>query len=291
MSTNSIVSYSTADLIRRAEEDIAAGKHLLALGLLAEAARREPMNQYIGALVANADKGIENVCASPSEPANDGSASERRALLTSLALRSEFGDGIGLLSPGSPDRGVEGRVRLLTTVAINLYERGSLDEAVQSLMKAHMLDPKSPHVEACERLLEPALETMRKGPTVARLVRKPTIEEAEASRGDLSAYLQKNGIMSDLAEVNAAPEIKLQHTAGEMRRIEALRARQDLERRKREIMQWRQASGPPGQHAGRRVQTAGKQISSDKQNPPALQQNTQQLSAFFSKLRQGKLFG
>ena len=287
-----MVSYVTADLIHRAEEDIAAGKHLLALGLLAEAARREPMNPYIGALVVKADKGIEIVCALPSEPANDGSASERRARLASLALRGEFGDGIGLLSPGSPDRGVEGRVRLLTTVAINLYERGSFDEAVQSLMKAHMLDPKSPHVEACERLLEPALETMRKGPAVARLVRKPTLEEAEASHGDLSAYLQKNGqIMPHLTEVNAAAEIKLQHTAGETRRLEALRARQDLERRKREIMQWRQASGPPGQHAGRRVQTAGRRISSDQQNPPAQQQNTPQLSAFFSKLKQGKLFG
>ena len=52
-----MVSYSTADLIRRAEEDIAAGKHLLALGLLAEAARREPTNLYIGALVMKADKG------------------------------------------------------------------------------------------------------------------------------------------------------------------------------------------------------------------------------------------
>jgi hypothetical protein len=56
-------------------------------------------------------------------------------------------------------------------------------------------------------------------------------------------------------------------------------------------MQWRQASGPPGQHAGRRVQTAGRRISSDQQNPPAQQQNTPQLSAFFSKLKQGKLFG
>jgi hypothetical protein len=287
-----MVSYSTADLIRRAEEDIAAGKHLLALGLLAEAARREPANLYIGALVMKADKGIEHVCAAPAEPENDGTASERRARLASLALRGEFGDGIGLLSPGSPDRGVEGRVRLLTMVAINLYERGSVEEAVQSLMKAHMLDPGSPHVEACERLLQPALETMRKGPAPAHPLRKASPEEDDPGRENLSAFLQRNvQTVAHDASARIAAEVRPYNVAGESRRLEALRARQDLERKKREILQWRQASGPPGQHAGKRVQRVGRQISPDTLTSSAQQQNTPQLSAFFSKLKQGKLFG
>ncbi len=287
-----MVSYTTADLIRRAEEDIAAGKHLLALGLLAEAARREPANPYIGVLVVKADKGIEHVCATPAEPENDGTASERRARLASLALRGEFGDGIGLLSPGSPERGVEGRVRLLTMVAINLYERGSFEEALQSLMKAHMLDPGSPHVEACERLLQPALEMMRKGPPPAHPVRKASPEEDDPGRENLSAFLQRNvPTAAHDASARIAAEVTPYNGAGESRRLEALRARQDLERKKREILQWRQASGPPGQHAGKRVQKVGKQISPDKPTSSAQQRNAPQLSAFFSKLKQGKLFG
>lgn len=281
-----MVSHSTADLIRRAEEDIAAGKYLLALGLLAEAARREPTNPYIGALVIQADTGIESVCPSLAEPESDGSASERRARLASLALRGEFGEGIGLLSQGTGDPGVEGRVRLLTMVATNLYERGSFEEAVQSLMKAHMLDPKSPDVEACERLLQPALETMRKHPSPAPPVRRPPVQGDDEGRDNLTAFLQKNALtVSHDAGARTAVEIMPHHTTGEARRLEALRARQDLERTKREIMLWRRASGPPGQHVGKRVRVAGKQI------PPEPQQNTPQLSAFFSKLRQGRLFG
>lgn len=287
-----MVAYSTPDLIRRAEEDIEAGKHLLALGLLAEAARREPANPYIGALVMKADKGIEHVCAAPAEPENDGTTSERRARLASLALRGEFGDGIGLLAPGSPDRGVEGRVRLLTMVAVNLYERGSFEEAVQSLMKAHMLDPGSPHVEACERLLQPALETMRKGPAPAHPVRKASPEEDDPGRDNLSAFLQRNvrTIARD-ASARIAAEVTPYGVAGDARRLEALRARQDLERRKREILRWREASGPPGRHSGARVRKVGKQISPDTLTSSAPQHNTPQLSAFFSKLKQGKLFG
>lgn len=265
---------------------------MLALGLLAEAARREPANLYIGALVMKADKGIEHVCAAPAEPESDGTALERRARLASLALRGEFGDGIGLLSPGSSDCGVEGRVRLLTMVAINLYERGSFEEAVQSLMKAHMLDPGSPHVEACERLLQPALETMRKGPAPAHPVRKASPEEDDPGRENLSAFLQRNvQTVAHDASARIAAGVTPYNVAGESRRLEALRARQDLERKKREILQWRQASGPPGQHAGKRVQKVGRQISPDKLTSSAQQQNTPQLSAFFSKLKQGKLFG
>ena len=287
-----MLTYSTADLIRRAQEDIAAGKHLLALGLLAEAARREPANPYIGALVMKADTEIEHICATPAGPENDGTASERKARLASLALRGEFGDGIGLLPPELPDRGVDGRVRLLTMVAINLYERGSIEEALQSLMKAHMLDPGSPHVEACERLLQPALETMRKGPAPVHPTRKPVPEENDPGRDNLSAFLQRTAQTSAHdASSRIAAEVAPYSRAAESRRLEALRARQDLERRKREILQWRQASGPPGQHAGKRVQKVGKQIAPDKHASSAQQQNTPQLSAFFSKLKQGKLFG
>lgn len=280
-----MISYTTADLIRRAEEDIAAGKHLLALGLLAEAARREPMNVYIGALVVKADRGIEQVCASPAQAVNDGSVSERRARLASLAIRGEFGDGIGFMIPGSTDPGVEGRVKLLTTVATNLYERGSLEEAVQSLMKAHMLDPKNPHVEACERLLRPALETMRKRPMPAPQARAAAPDETESDRWDISAYLQKKALPTSRPAPTVAADVAPYRAAGESRRLEALRARQDLERKKHEIMQWRRASGPPAQRPGTHTKDVGKQI------PPAPQQNTPHLSAFFSKLKQGKLFG
>jgi len=281
-----MIPYSTAELIRRAEEDIAAGKHLLALGLLAEAARREPMNAYIGALVVKADQGIERAYSSTAEPLNDGSASERRAQHAMQTLRGEFGEGIGLLSPESADPGLEGRVKLLTVVATNLYERGSVEEAIQSLMKAHLLDPTSPHVEACERLLRPALETMRKRPEAGPPLRKPVPEEEETGRGNLYAFLQKSAQpYSRSTAVRTVTDPDPHHTAGESRRLEALRARQDLERKKREIIQWRQASGPPGQNTGKRVQGNGKQV------PFAQPQNSPQLSAFFSKLKQGKLFG
>lgn len=296
VSTDSMVIYSTADLIRRAEEDIAAGKHLLALGLLAEAARREPTNPYIGVLVVKADKGVEGMCALP---VDSGSVSERRAQLATLAMRNEFGDGIGLLSQEFSDPAGDGRVKLLTMVATNLYERGALDEAVQSLMKAHMLDPENPHVERCERLLQPALETMRKRQLAPLPVRKPMPQEVDTGRGDLSAYLQKRALPVSRPLVPTAAGSSPQHTVGDSRRLEALRARQDLERRKREIMQWRQASGPPGQNNGKRSQEPGKHVydvgrraqEAGKRIVQPQPQNTPQLSAFFSKLKQGKLFG
>ena len=140
---------------------------------------------------------------------------------------------------------------------------------------------------------------MRKRQIVPMPVRKPASQEEDTGRGDLSAYLEKRALPVSRPLVPTAAGVTPQHTVGDVRRLEALRARQDLERRKREIMQWRQASGPPGQNfgkrsqepgkhvheVGRRVQVAGKRIA---QPQP---QNTPQLSAFFSKLKQGKLFG
>ena len=140
--------------------------------------------------------------------------------------------------------------------------------------------------------MQPALETMRKRPAAASAVRKPSPEEDDPGRENLSAFLQRNvQTVAHDASARVAAEVTPYTRAGESRRLEALRARQDLERKKREILQWRQASGPPGQHAGKRVQKVGRQISPDKLTSSAQPQNTPQLSAFFSKLKQGKLFG
>lgn len=315
VSTESMITHSTADLIRRAEEDIAAGKHLLALGLLAEAARREPTNPVIGALVVRADRGIERVCAVPAPHEGGMTDSQRRAQLATLAMRGEFGEGIGLLASDAPDPATDGRVKLLTTVATNLFERGAFEEAVQALMKAHMLDPRNPNVEACERLLSPALETMRKRPAVPAAVRRSVPDEEDTGRGDLSAYLQRQTLSVSRPAIPPADGSALLQAGGESRRLEALRARQDLERRKREIMRWREASGPPGRHAGKKShgQTATEAQAPKRQHDPLTAhaaggsarqplrvgqripqpptEHASPLSSFFSKLRQGKLFG
>jgi hypothetical protein len=191
-------------------------------------------------------------------------------------------------------------------VATNLYERGSFEEAVQSLMKAHLLDAKSPHVEQCERLLRPALETMRKGRAASPAAPKPMSEEVETGRGDISAYLQRQALPVSRPVVAGAIEREPRAAAGDSRRIEMLRARQDLERRKHEIQQWRQASGPTGQRAGKPAQERGMKVQANgtqaqrgtgpvkhagKRIPQTQPEPSSQLSAFFSKLMQGKLFG
>ena len=61
---------------------------------------------------------------------------------------------------------LQARVKRLTNVAINLFERGSYETAFDSLMKAYLLDPTSTYVMNCERTLLPAIELMRKRGTI-----------------------------------------------------------------------------------------------------------------------------
>ena len=56
----------------------------------------------------------------------------------------------------------EARILQLTSAAKQLLKLGLNDPAFDSLMKAYLIDPMSPHVIACEKAVLPTWEMMRK---------------------------------------------------------------------------------------------------------------------------------
>lgn len=255
--TDIAITAPTGEVIKRAEQDISAGRYLLALGLLAEALRREPANVYLRAIVERVEQSIRESLKPdvPRESDQDVVEEDLQTRMRAAASTSDFGAGTGLLEEAAVDGADNAsRVKLLTIVATNLYERGAYDQAIQSLMKAHLLDPDNPRVMECERTIRPALEELRRRTTAPLVPRTPKPTEDLVPVMDLSKYLEHTGgsvrhehldtpsrieqLRAEAADV-VAPE--------EQRRVQALQARQALERRKRELLLWGRASGsiPP----------------------------------------------
>jgi hypothetical protein len=104
--------------------------------------------------------------------------------------------------------------------------------------------------------LKPVLEATRKHPAADPPARTPAPVRDETA-GSAVHVSRRNDNQSALHSVvpDADDGTGFLSRPAETRRLEALKARQDLECRKREIMQWRSASRAPGQHAGTRRQT------------------------------------
>ncbi len=136
-----------SEFIRAAERSIAAGDLNLALQQIANARSIDPHNEYLDAIV------------------------ERIDLLASRnATRGKNGffevPPAQAAEPEQVTPELQARVKRLTNVAINLFERGSYETAFDSLMKAYLLDPTSTYVMNCERTLLPAIELMKKRGTM-----------------------------------------------------------------------------------------------------------------------------
>lgn len=200
-----------------------------------------------------------------------------------VTMGRDFGS--GLTAPqyvkGERELDLDSRIRILTTIATNLYERGSVDTAVQSLFKARLLDPSSRHVRACEEVLRPALDRMTGGGD-----RRPGSVFSETSgtetRENLSTYLERRGLReSGAAAGRRTSEIARAISASlDEARIEALKRQKEIERRERELSMWREAS---------RVQNGtGSPVSPRPRQAPLPKKPREEQSAFFTKIKQAK---
>jgi tetratricopeptide (TPR) repeat protein len=232
-----------SEFIRAAERSIAAGDLNLALQQIANARSIDPQNEYLDAIV------------------------ERIDLLASRRA-PEGKNGFFQVSPGQiPDPEpvqitpeLQARVKRLTNVAINLFERGSYETAFDSLMKAYLLDPTSTYVMNCERTLLPAIELMRKRGTITSQAAQPT---AQLSTSQSTSPQEKED--------------------KEDTRLEILRRQKEAERQEKERAMWRDASKP--------LDSITRKVEPPKNNPSGSGSASRESGGFFNKLRGGKLLG
>jgi hypothetical protein len=233
-----------SEFIRAAERSIASGDLNLALQQIANARSIDPQNEYLDAIVERID-----VLASRATPAGKNGFFQ-----VPLAQASE---------PEQPQMTPElqARVKRLTNVAINLFERGSYETAFDSLMKAYLLDPTSTYVMNCERTLLPAIELMRKRGTIS----SPTTAQVVSKFASPQKDLPQDSAGSDET------------------RIETLRRQKETERQEKERAVWRDASKP--------LDSITRKVDPPKSNPPGSGSSSRQEGGFFTKLRGGKLLG
>jgi hypothetical protein len=183
---------------------------------------------------------------------------------------------------------LESRVKRLTTVAVNLFRRGSYEPAFETLTKAYLLDPSSPHVIACEQTLMPALEFMRKRGSFSKADdRAGSSENLQLARVLLQQMerLAKGGgnlptnSATDKNSPSTDPAKILQQ-----QRIEALKRQHEETKKKREVQMWRNASNPP--------KILSKKMEEPQAEPGDQPSEAQKISGgLLSRLKQGKFFG
>jgi len=199
--------------VSRAEQLIAEGKYQEALDELRAAQAEEPSNKYIPALV---ERTVALLYPSPvrrDTPLADAGQSPE--------MESEQ----------------ERRVRRLTVVAKDLFERGSYEMAFQTLVKAFQMAPTSPHVLECQKTLVPAMELLRKRGTVTGIhlpARRSVLDSEEREVAEWRRRI-----------VPAAQKPHEPTRDPQEARIEALRKKKEGERRERELAMWREAAKPP----------------------------------------------
>ncbi len=176
-------------------------------------------------------------------------------------------------------------MKRLTSVATNLFKRGSYEPAFESLMKAYFLDPTSPHVLACEKTLMPALEMLRQRGSfstsdlsgasgqnlqLARLLTQLASKPSSAAEPPKDATPDRNSPLADPARIL------------QQQRIDALRLKHEQAKKEREKEMWRNASKPP--------RAVGK--TADPSAPPEkpLTESQKVQGSLLSKLKQGKFF-
>jgi len=274
------------DLIRRAELHIASGRYVVALGLLNEALRAQPENGYIATLIARTEVLLRQAMeqdgrgASASRESGGDVSGTRSA---GLAAGRDFGS--GLTAPqyvkGERELDLESRIRILTTIATNLYERGSVESALQSLFKARLLDPSSSLVRACEEALRPALLRMEEGKQDIPEASFPETPGSEA-RENLSTYLERRSLRESVAaaEKRTSDIARAISASLDEARIEALKRRKEIERRERDLAMWREASRAPS--------PIESPVAPRPLQPPAPGTPNRGQSAFFTKIKQAK---
>ncbi len=205
---------SVSQLIRSAERFISQRKFSFAREQLAVAHSLDPRNSYIDAISARLSHLEEESTVSPSDT--------QRYL--SVSVGPEFPGGLRDQDPPISSTELQTRVRQLTSLAERMLERGSPENAFDTLMKAYLLDPVSPYVASCEKSVLPAWEK-----THAR----------ELSLFSIPSSFHE-GETVNISKTSPPPD-----AAEQDKRLETLKQRKELERKEHERALWRQASNPP----------------------------------------------
>jgi len=251
--------------VRKAEHLIAAGEYELALQKLSNAQDLEPQNQYLPALIQRVTY-LRNTAGQNSRPA---------ARADSLSAES--------------DHVIDSRVKRLTVVATNLFERGSYESAFQSLVKAFLLAPMHPHVVECQKTLQPAIRLLKERGSVIGL---DIVNGTPVQPGDTSSTVfvgEGEGLLPDASD---GPGLlpRQNHMARAMPalhegRLEILKRQKERERSERERAMWREASGPLKVY-GQRIESVG-----ENNETPISKESVKPQTSFFAKLKQGKFLG
>lgn len=191
-------SSGVSQFIRNAERLLAEEKFSSAMDQLIVAQQLDPDNQYIRAI-------MERVVALQSKK----STSPQRPLGITIDKNTE---------PVPSD--LQGVVKQLTDTAVRYQQDGQLETAFNTLMKAYLLDPTSPHVLSAEENVLPAWE----------LLRKKNVKMEPVTPRPAPIHQESPTIQLDPLSVQ---------------RLQQLREQKDQERRERERTLWREASNPP----------------------------------------------
>lgn len=236
-------------IIRRAEQMIASGDYSHAQQCLAEAWTLDPGNPYIPAIGERISL-LQKMSRHESSRIGHMEGSPR---YLSISVGKELPGGVrpaGNEVPAS-DEELQNRIRRLTTVAIDLFERGSNGPALQSLMKAYLLDPMHPDVMACEQKLLPAWEALRK--QTAGLDLHDAFLNGDMPGGAAAAALRYAAESNAAVGTSAEPPSPGALPPALQRRLDALKRLKEAERINHEGELWREASGSSGPPERRKI--------------------------------------
>ena len=265
-------SGGASHLIRSAEKLASSGRYNHAIEQLTVAQRLDPDNKYIQAIIDR----IQMVQNSIQEEARTQGADDASSSPLAVTVGRNFATGIKskedepVLSPDD----IHTRVRFLTNMAEQYLERGSSEQAFDSLMNAYLLDPLSPYVIASEKSVLPAWESAR-----TRIV----------SRSDDRSFTNEPVMTTSTVGSIGTPlgGRPMQHgspgqTNDEQLRMELLKQQKEQERIEKERSVWRDASKPPKIFGEEDSVTSPDetQAASDPKKVPS--------TGLFSKLRLGK---
>jgi hypothetical protein len=236
-------------IIRRAEQMIASGDYVLAQQHIAEAWTLDPGNPYIPAIGERISLLLKM---SRHESSKIGPIEESPRYL-SVSVGKEFPGGVRPAENQAPvtDEELQTRIRRLTTVAVNLFERGSNGPALQSLMKAYLLDPMHPDVIACEQKLLPAWEALRK--QAAGLDLQDAFLNGDMPGGAAAATLRFAAESNSAVGTSTEPSLLDALPPALEKRLDELKRRKEAERIDHDQALWRGASGSPRSPGQRKI--------------------------------------
>lgn len=256
---------SVSQLIRSAERFMSLRKYAFAEDQLNLAKSLEPNNAYIWAIQERLRSiKMQSPQSALETTITDSDANTERYLSVTVGSEFETGFKSKPAEAAKNPKEIQADIRQLTNVAENFLEKGLNEKAFESLMKAYLLDPVSPYVLSCEKMVLPAWEATHSKP--AQLNGKFSIRTEDTEGGIAMSHIQEKAL-----------------SAEEQKRMDTLRLQKEFERKEREREMWRQASSPP-------KMTTNEQL---KQSPAPQPQSPEAPKAggLLNKLKLGKFLG